>query len=233
MFDKYFEYCSDVTEDLARQPKGMSGEEFAEYKNDLRNAIKEVSNASYVTSDGSHYKSKQPGIMKSGWYMTIIYNSISQLALHIEICLRLGMTPQQIVEVPVVVGGDDVVQRAMSCSKEEYIRAAADLGITLEIEENPNFENCEFFSHRFSSVNRSVAAIPNRFTKHIENLKHTAPDTEWGTLCSLMSEWVWDDEKFDFFYGIYTDLRDEYPDSFPIEHLPNKERLRAALDGEE
>lgn len=234
MFPRYYDYCSDVITDLACKPSGMLSQDFDQYIVDVRNAIDEVKKAEYVTSDGSHYRSDIEGIMRSGWFMTIICNSIAQLAHHIEVCLKLGMTKQEILDTVIIAGGDDVIMNALkNYSTEEYISASKNLGIDLKIESLPSFEGCEFFSHRFYSRGRSVAAVPTRFTKHIENLRRATVGDEAGALSSLMSEWVWDDDKYEFFENLYSELRKNDPDNFPLKLLPNKMIVRLKLDGGE
>lgn len=233
MFEKHFIYCRDLILDLVVKPHGMTQEEFDEYRNDVKKAFDDVMSAEYVTSDGSHYKALLKGIMRSGWYLTIICNSIAQLAHHIETCVELGMSDEDIIKAVIVVGGDDVLQNALACGKEAYIRASKKLGVELEIEETPSFEGCEFFSHRLYTTQYGVSAIPQRFTKHIENLKRTTLGTEADSLASKLAEWAWDDDKFEFFRGLYMKCRESDPGNFPLKLLHNKEVLRMHYSGVE
>lgn len=233
MYSRYYQYTSELIQDLAQRPEGMSEEEFGEYKAEVDYAVREVAQASYVTSDGSHYKSKHPGIMRSGWYLTIIANSIAQLAIHIETCLVLGMKSEEIVKTVIIVGGDDVIQRALPCGKDKYIEAAKSIGIAIEIEETPSFEGSEFFSHRFYTEGRYVLAKPTRFPKHVENLKRTCLEEESGSIINYMREWVGDKKIYNFFHDLYMELNTAQPDKFPITHLPNRDRLLAELNGDE
>ncbi len=107
------------------------------------------------------------------------------------------------------------------------------MGIDLEIEETPSFEGCEFFSHRFYTVKHGVSAIPTRFTKHIENLKRATPGMEADALASLMTEWVWDDAKFEFFHELYMNCRKKYVEDFPLKYLINRDITRLHLNGVE
>jgi hypothetical protein len=233
MMERHFNYCTTLILDLAIKPDDMTTSEYDEWKNDVKNAIHEVKSAEYVTSDGSHYKAKLDGIMRSGWYLTIGCNSTAQLAHHIECCILVGMSDEEILGSKIVVGGDDVLQNALACGTKAYIKASESLGVDLEIEETSSFEGSEFFSARFYKDPRGIACKPLRFTKHIENLKRTTVGEEWSAIKSLMAEWVWDDDKFEFFYNLYVNCHRERPSEFPLKQLVNKDYLKQALNGDE
>lgn len=233
MFDKYFKYFAEFVVNMAVKPVNMSQCSFEEYLRDVREAVDEVSKAQYVLSNGNIYKSTFPGIQKSGWFNTITSNSISQLAVDIETQLECGISRQEIVDHVIIVGGDDVMQEKLKILKEEYERASQVVGVPMSITETP-FEGSEYFSHRFKTIGNSVAAIPTRFTKHIENLKRANKGEIGSSLVSLMHEWVWDDDKYKFFHDMYIYLRSTSKDSefyYPLKVLPFKDSLRRHIDG--
>lgn len=233
MFDKYFKYFAEFVVNMAVKPVNMSQRSFEEYLRDVREAVDEVSKAQYVLSNGNIYKSTFPGIQKSGWFNTITSNSISQLAVDIETQLECGISRREIVEHVIIVGGDDVMQEKLKILKEEYEQASRLVGVPMSITETP-FEGSEYFSHRFKIIGSSVAAVPTRFTKHIENLKRANKGEIGSSLVSLMHEWVWDDDKYKFFHDMYMYLRSTSSDSefyYPLKVLPFKDSLRRHIDG--
>lgn len=233
MFDKYFKYFAEFVCRMAVKPANMTQVAFEEYLRDVREAVDEVSQAQYVLSNGNIYKATFPGIQKSGWFNTITSNSISQLAVDIETQLECKVPRHEIVLHVIIVGGDDVMQEKLRISKEEYERASKVIGVHMQIKET-TFEGSEYFSHRFKTVGSSVAAVPTRFTKHIENLKRANKGEIGSSLVSLMYEWVWDDDKYQFFHNMYMTLRAQSTDSdlyYPLKVLPFKDDLRRHIDG--
>lgn len=65
--------------------------------------------ARFRFSDGQEVQQQLPGIMKSGWYLTIIGNSVWQVALHYVAQVERGSDPH--ASVPCAMG-DDTVQEA-------------------------------------------------------------------------------------------------------------------------
>lgn len=63
--------------------------------------------AKYEFGDGTIVQQEGKGIMKSGCYLTLLLNSVSQVALHVAASLRLGVDPT--LNVPQAMG-DDTIQ---------------------------------------------------------------------------------------------------------------------------
>jgi hypothetical protein len=234
MLEKYYQYFSETFCALAVRPHDMTLDEFEAFKRDVRESVMEVSKAEYVCSNGKVFKPKYDGIMKSGWFMTIAANSISQLAVHIETMLELGKTENEILKTIIIVGGDDVIQEEVDgVTVDEYMAKSKIIGVPMTIQPT-KFDGCEFFSHVLRTSGRSVTATPTRFTKHIENLKRTPKNEVGSSLISLMQEWVWNDSKFEFFHDMYLSLRSrsDNPDEYyPLKNVPNKDMLRRHIDG--
>jgi hypothetical protein len=92
--------------------------------------------------------------------------------------MRLGYTDEQILseENLILAGGDDVLQTfEKDIDFEKYRAIAADLGVEIsDFKKHKNFDGCSFFSHLFQLNKDKVwQYVPERFTKHIENLRRT------------------------------------------------------------
>ncbi len=233
-FDWVYEMASRVIKGLAYKPLGMTDEEYQEYLNDVDQSIKEkYIDSKYRCTNGKVFSSAHNGIMKSGSLLTIDINSISQLCLDIIIKMRMGWSDDQIMADPIVVGGDDVIQSFPDdMDYEGYIREAKILGFELPaFKINDSFDGVEFFSNHFYKENGIWKFRPERFTKHVQNLRKVKIDDLASALNSAMLNHAWDDEKYEFFSTMFLEMKKKYPNAFPIHLLVNKDVLRYRLLG--
>ncbi|APG75955.1 hypothetical protein 3 [Hubei sobemo-like virus 13] len=121
----------------------------------------------FVFPDGTRGRQEQPGIMKSGCYLTILINSIAQLVLHEMAKVSLGLGDE--VE-PVVVLGDDSLQRKFD-RWQEYVDYITALGFRCEVEHHS--DEPEFAGFRYRDKFK-----PAYFQKHLFNLAHLTTDRE-------------------------------------------------------
>jgi hypothetical protein len=234
----YFAWLADmVTEivvNLAIQPNEMSDEVYAEYLSDVRGSVKEVMyDAVYVTSSGRAFKPREPGIMKSGWLLTIFYNSVAQLLIDTLVLMRLGYSDEIILENVIVAGGDDVLQTLPRGIKtEDYISEAAKMGfVVTDIKTHKSFNGCEFFSNKFTCREGIWEFQPVRFTKHVAKLYKTKLADLPGTLCSHMGNYCWNTKKYNFFKKMYLDFRKDNPQDFKMSLLKTQRQLQYMCKG--
>jgi len=226
--------CGDVTKFLAIKPAEWTEEQFDEYKRDVDQCIEQVfTNSRYRTSDGTVYVVEKDGIMKSGWFNTISFNSIAQLVVHVLCCMRLGMEEDDIVDLAIVAGGDDVNQEPVPAGKEAYVDEARKLGIDMEIHEREDLYQSEYFSSDLRMGKDGPEFYPKRWTKHIENLKTVKIGDLASALVSHMENYRHDVPKFRLLQKIYHELRESYPAEFPISRLVSRDMLLARQYGYE
>ncbi len=233
-FDWVYEMATRVIKGLSYKPLGMSDAEYQDYLNDVEQSIKEkYINSMYRCTNGKVFSSTHNGIMKSGSLLTIDINSISQLCLDIIIKMRMGWDDKQIMSDPIVVGGDDVIQSFPDdMDYDSYLREAKTLGFELPaFKVNDSFEGVEFFSNHFYKEAGVWKFRPERFTKHVQNLRKVKIGDLASALNSAMLNHAWDDEKYDFFSTMFLEMKKNYPADFPIHLLVNKETLRYRLLG--
>lgn len=219
---------------MALQPKEWTAEQYDEYLLDVENCFKQVfEHAVYRTSDGTSFKPHSAGIMKSGWFMTIVANSIAQLAVHVMACMRLEMTDEEIMNLPIVAGGDDVNQAPVPAGIEAYLLKAQELGVTMEIHEREDLWHSEYFSSDLRMGKEGPEYFPKRWTKHIEHLKVIKKEFLGDALCSHMENYRHDDAKFAVLRKMYLTLNEKYPHEFPLNRLSSQNLLRARQYGYE
>nr|QRW42396.1 MAG: RNA-dependent RNA polymerase [Guadeloupe mosquito virus]QRW42398.1 MAG: RNA-dependent RNA polymerase [Guadeloupe mosquito virus]QRW42400.1 MAG: RNA-dependent RNA polymerase [Guadeloupe mosquito virus]QRW42404.1 MAG: RNA-dependent RNA polymerase [Guadeloupe mosquito virus]QRW42406.1 MAG: RNA-dependent RNA polymerase [Guadeloupe mosquito virus] len=113
--------------------------------------------------DGTRVKQATRGVMKSGCYLTILLNSLSQSLLHYVVNSRCGkpMTMKQPYSI-----GDDTVQEAMDWLLD-YVRHLEILGITVKGAKVQHW--VEFAGFCFDGK----TCYPAYWQKHLFNLKYT------------------------------------------------------------
>jgi hypothetical protein len=235
-FDFVYQMAADVIVELAVQPDDMTDEEFSTYLQDVRQCVNEASVASkYRCTNGEVYQSNYDGIMKSGWLMTIDFNSISQLLIDNLIKVHMDLSDEDILNMPIIVGGDDVLQGfSDGFDTGKYLNIAAELGFKLsDFVVTKTFNHSEFFSNKFEFKEGVWTFHPERFTKHIEKLRMNKVEDLAGTLVSHMLNHVWSKSKFSFFEKMYKNLRKDRPDLFPLSLLKSQRQLQYKVIGVE
>jgi hypothetical protein len=237
MFGYIFDVLTRVVLGLARQPEGMSDEEYEEWRTDARNAIEEVSSqeTTYVCTSGKAFRAKRKGIMKSGWLLTIFGNSVGQLVPHVIALKRLGHTAVEILSecFKILAGGDDTLQTfPHGYDVQTYVDSMKTVGFSIEIKRHESFIGCEFFSNNFVMRDGVIAFIPVRFTKHIEKLKRVKNEHLAMALSSAMINYCWD-KRFEIFDKMYMHLRKKDPLNFPLNLRKSRMLLRFKCKGME
>jgi hypothetical protein len=124
-------------------------------------------NPEWKFQDGTIITQKQPGIMKSGCYLTIWINSISQLLIH-----HISLIMNSIPPCPFLCLGDDTIQVMESdFDKERYLATLRSLGFSLKVHE---LKDPEFAGFIF----RGLHFYPAYEAKHQFLLRHLTTDTE-------------------------------------------------------
>nr|QZZ63405.1 hypothetical protein [Nelson Sobemo-like virus 1] len=119
--------------------------------------------ATFRFSDGTRVQQKTKGVMKSGCYLTILLNSMSQSMLHYYANMRMGKDPDE--NQPNTIG-DDTVQLAFD-EYPEYVRILESIGVKIKGAEIKNF--VEFAG--FAFANNTV--WPAYYKKHLFNAAHS------------------------------------------------------------
>jgi len=225
----------DVVKALVIKPADWDTERLEKYFKDVDGCWEQVFHtAKYRTSDGTEFSVETPGIMKSGWFMTIAINSIAQLVVHVDACITLGLQDEQILSTPIFVGGDDVNQQPLEgVTVEEYVEAAAKSGVDMEVHERDSLEESEYFSNDIRMNEEGFTFHPKRWTKHIEHLKVVKIEDLGDALCSHMENYRHDVEKFNLLTKMYLNMQDQYPAQFPTSRLRSRELLVAKQRGYE
>jgi hypothetical protein len=224
-----------VTQNLAVRHPSWDEAKLAKYRDDIKKAFDQVFlDSEYRTSDGTTFKLKVGGAMKSGWFGTIAFNSIAQVVVDVAVKVRLGMDDDSILSLAIVAGGDDVNQDLTGVDMKKYLSISKELGIEMEIHERESLEHSEYFSNdiRRDNIGRLVY-FPKRFTKHIEHMKTVKLEDLANALCSHMENYRHDSEKFALFENIYHRLRLTHPGHFPIAMLKSRDQLVAKQYGYE
>lgn len=228
--------CLSLTfQKLALRNPSWTEEKYLAYLEDVDKAVKEVfCQSEYRTSNGTSFKMLVDGIMKSGWFMTIGGNTTLQIICHVMVMLLLEYTDEQIVEQPIVAGGDDVLQDLTGVDVEKYKAVSKSIGVDVELEEVADLEHSEFFSQ---DIRRDDLGqwqfFMQRFTKHVEHLKVNKIEDVGGALLSHMGNYRHHPERFLFFENLYHELRKEHPDYFPLKPLKSRQTLLAIQYGHE
>nr|UGO57588.1 MAG: hypothetical protein 1 [Riboviria sp.] len=119
----------------------------------------------FIFSDGTRIQQGDRGIMKSGCYLTILFNSLGQILLNHMACSRIGRTP-----VPVFALGDDTIQELMDWW-EELVTSVESFGFSVKKEVHDTIKFCGFEMH-------GVHFTPEYREKHRFNLEHLTFDDE-------------------------------------------------------
>lgn len=224
----------DTIKLLALKPPSWTEEQHAAYLKDIDGCFKQVfEEAVYRTSDGSTFEPREKGIMKSGWFMTIGANSITQLVVHVMTCIRLEMTDDEILASPIFVGGDDVNQAPVPAGVEAYIGCARDLGVAMEIHQRESLYHSEYFSSDLRMGPEGPQYFPKRWTKHIEHLKVVKLDNLGDALISHMENYRHDVAKFNLLQKMYLALHEKHPAEFMKSRLVSRNLLLARQYGYE
>jgi len=226
--------CREVTKLLAVKPPSWNEARYLKYMADVDGMFEQVFVKSrYRVSDGTVFEVKEEGIMKSGWFGTILYNSIAQLACHIMTCIRLGLSDDDILAIAIVAGGDDVNQDPAGLDVDAYTEASRQLGVKMVIHEREDLEHSEYFSNDIRKGPEGLAYFPKRWTKHIEHLKTVKLEHLGNALVSHMENYRHDADKFALLEKLYHDLRESHPEHFPVSELNSRQYLLAKQYGYE
>jgi len=235
----YYEWIAEIvcktTQNLAVRHPTWDEDRLSKYRNDISLAFDQVfKNTSYRTSDGTLFELKIGGIMKSGWFGTIAFNSIAQVVVDVTVKVLIGMTDSEIYELAIVAGGDDVNQDLTGVDMVKYLSTAKDLGVEMEIHEKEDLEHSEYFSNdiRRDDMDR-LTFHPKRFTKHIEHMKTVKLDDLANALCSHMENYRHEKDRFVLLENVYHELRNTHPAQFPINMLKSRDQLIAKQYGYE
>jgi len=234
--EEAFVLSRDIILDLAVQPLGMPDEEFSQYRVDMKNAIDEVIYGGvYRCDDGRCFKSKFPGIMKSGWVLTIWVNSLAQIVVDTMIKVRMGLSVEEMCSpaYKIIAGGDDVLQTFPdNFDTEEYIRVGGTFGFVLaEFAKHESIDGAEFFSNTLLKKGGVWQYLPVRFTKHIAHMVTVKTEDLAGCLASHMANYCWDYDHFRFFEKMYVSMREIHPDLFPLKYLKSMKYLQFKSKG--
>lgn len=114
----------------------------------------------FVTSGGLLLKQKQPGVVKSGCFNTIVDNSLAQDLLHVRVCVELGLSVGDLMSM-----GDDTTQNSF----DEFANYVDCLAQYCHVK--GSVRGTEFAGHRFTG--RSVEPLYKG--KHAYNIMHMDP----------------------------------------------------------
>jgi len=161
---------------------------------------------------------------------------MAQIIIDTLVKMRLGFTDDEILDPKnlILAGGDDVLQTFENeIDFSKYRETAAALGIEIsDFKRHDNFDGCSFFSHTFHKNRDQIwQYIPERFTKHIENLRRTTIDDLPMALASHMINYCWDREKFAFFERMFKHFRRTHPHLFTLNLLKTQAYLRYKSKG--
>ena len=234
-FHKYIaDICSEIICLLAVRPPSWTDEQLEQYKEDVRLCFAQVFDKSvYRTSDGTIFEMVSDGIMKSGWFGTIAVNSTAQLVVDTLALIRLGYADEDIIEMPIVAGGDDVNQELKDVDLEAYTKACKVLGVDTDIHDRENLEASEYFSNDIRLGKDGFEFHPKRWTKHIEHIKTVKTEDLAAALCSHMENYRHNATKFRLLENMYHEMRNIHPGLFPVASLKSRDYLLAKQYGYE
>lgn len=134
--------------------------------------------AVFGTRDGFRVQQPGWGVMKSGCYLTILINSVAQVAMHLLACRRLSLDPRL---DQFFVMGDDTIQKTLGKDLDAYIGELEAMGAILKA---PHVSSeYEFCGHRFGSYWMRPAYVP----KHVFRIVTAAPEE----LPELLAAYHW------------------------------------------
>lgn len=128
--------------------------------------------AVFQFADGEQIKQRGPGLMKSGWFLTILANSTWQTMLHYLVMLRMGKSP---FECEPVSMGDDTLQEVPP-QLDEYLEKLSEYCV-LKPEVRDDIEFCGFLLE-------PDRCVPAYRQKHLFLLNHLSEDSAVETLVS-------------------------------------------------
>ncbi|APG75731.1 replicase [Changjiang sobemo-like virus 2] len=209
---EFYRMLARIVQNLCKKHPDMTVEAYKQVLLDIYDTIMQVgAEGEYRLNNGYVLKAVYAGYLKSGWYLTIIANSIMQVVVHVLACFRCGMSFEEIIDLPFVAGGDDVIQHLPDHIVDRYIEAHASFGIKLKLERHESFEGSEFFSNRFFLDSKGKwYFVPQRFCKHIESLLHMKPKDLFQGLSSKLDDWCFKDEVSQVFEDIMSVIRTKY-----------------------
>lgn len=115
------------------------------------------------------------GVMKSGCFLTLLLNSLGQIAVHVLACYRLGLNPKE--SMPYAYG-DDTVQNACF-DVESYAEELRKLGFKTKVQ--PVAKHIEFVGFLMDSER----VVPAYWLKHLFRIKYLDEPLAIETLESL------------------------------------------------
>lgn len=115
----------------------------------------------FQTSDGQFFVQPEPGVVKSGMYLTTLYNSLAQVVLHELLCELM----EEEVPLPVFIG-DDAIQADFPLA-EVYYSVMQHLGFRVKVYRS---DSAEFAG---AHLGPGFAFIPEHVEKNFFNLAHT------------------------------------------------------------
>ena len=229
MFQKWIvEVLKPSIGKLALRHPNWTEEQFDKYLRDVDMAIDQIFYHTNIrTSNGTLFVMKEPGIMISGCFGTITFNSIAQLIIDTMVKMRLGYTDEDILDtMAIIAGGDDVEQDLEGVDLPKYIAESAILGIETEIHKRDDLEHSEYFSNDIRRDDHGrFMFFPKRFTKHIEHLRTVKLEDLSNALCSHMGNYRHHKERFLFLENVYHELREKHPAHFPLGVLKSRKTL--------
>jgi len=230
-FEYLFKICRETYLRMAVKPETMSDERFAKWKVDYNRLVDNVIyHAKYRCTNGKVFTSDFYGMMVSGWFGTISFNSLGQLAAHVLTMMRMGLSNDSILsdDYYILAGGDDTLQTfPKGFDHVGYIATALEMGIVMgEFVIHPQFSGCEFFSTKLFKKDGVWQFHPVRFTKHIAMLTTTKVEDLAGSLASLMQLYCWDEPKFHFLKRMFMQFRTQHPSHFDLVYYKGIQELR-------
>lgn len=148
--------------------------------------------------DGTRVNQETDGIMKSGCYLTILLNSLSQSLLHYLVNIRCGKQPQE--KQPLSIG-DDTVQESFDWLLE-YAQEMEKLGLVLKGVKIQHW--VEFAGFCFTGK----TCFPAYWKKHLFNMMHTKRLGE--TLLSYQYLYVNEPVMYDFVCRVAREVGPQY-----------------------
>jgi hypothetical protein len=234
--EQTWEIETEIFKRLAVIPNEASDKDVQDYYRDVEEAQREMYvNARYRCTDGTVYQATRNGRVVSGFLLTIDGNSVDQIIVDVSVLVKMGLSDEDILDVVIKVGGDDVVTKfKKEIDLVKYVEIANSLGYALgPFETHENFNNVEFFSARLYKQDGIWAFRPVRITKHLENIKLATMDNLAMTLASHMTNHMWDGGRYKFFYKMYQHFRKEHPSLFPVKLLKSQKELQFRANGYE
>jgi hypothetical protein len=220
---------ANVIKRLAVRSPSTSVETIAEWEKDVDLIVYQVFESKvFRCPDGTMIKPKAAGIILSGWFQTIGFNSLGQVVLNDLICILCGMSDEDILAIKMAVIGDDVLQSNMeSVDLELYESYGQKLGIPIKLNVETSLSGCEFCSstYQYNDRARTWSFKPTRISKMIENLKVCKEEDLAQSLISNMSNHYWNPKVFDLLYGVYTQLAEQNPLLYDLGALCDRQYL--------